>query len=125
MKSKRFFIMASFILMSWLIFAGCATAGSGSTSNGEQNPAKFEGTWINEQGIKYIFTDKTWQLIRPGRTDNSGTFTFTDISIRFIAVAGGSGAWSYTYEFKNDDTVLSFTGSNGPAQSTGDFTKQP
>jgi hypothetical protein len=77
---------------------GCATTGRIEVI-ADSTPTQFEGAWINGN-VKYVFTN----------------------------TAGGSGGFRYTYEFKNNNSILNFTeitGSRGPAQSTGDFTKQP
>jgi hypothetical protein len=102
----------------------------GGMSVRESNMPKFEGTWVTEQGVKYVFIGNTWQLLREavGRGNTSGTFTLhsKSASIQFTVTDGGSGAWTSSYEFKNNDTALriSDSGSSSAAYSQGDFVKQ-
>jgi hypothetical protein len=109
------------------VFIGCD---NGTTSNsGGVEPTQFEGTWVNAANAEYVFTNNNWRLVRPGREDDFGTFTFTEdpAEIRFITIGGGgTGGFRCTYEFDNNG-ILNFTaitGSSGPASSTGNFTKQ-
>jgi hypothetical protein len=133
-KHKEFFMKNRVLrgLMIIMLVFGLALLACNTDTDSDDTAAitKFEGTWVNESAkAKYVFTGNNWRLVRDGRAEDSiGTFTFTESpnSIRFTATGGSRGNWSYTYEFKNDNSILNFTGSNnGPASSTGDFTKQP
>jgi hypothetical protein len=132
MKNKRCKIFLSGILALVLVFGfvavGCATSTDSGGGDGGNMATKFEGSWINNSTqSEYVFINNTWRLNRSGRNNISGTFTFADepAQIQFTTTSGGSGGFSYLYEFKDDGTILSLSGNNGPGNSTGDFTKQP
>jgi hypothetical protein len=122
------------LLVLGLAFMACditdafAEGDTTSTDGGGETPqtTKFEGTWGNSGQVKYVFTNNNWRLVREGRPDAIGTFTFTENpnSIRFITTGGGSGSFTYTYEFKNNNSILNLQGTNGPTSSTGDFANQ-
>jgi hypothetical protein len=120
-KMKK--VIFGLMVLAVFCFMGCPT----DTDEEGTATTKFEGAWVNVANAKYVFTNYNWRLVRPGREDASGTLIFTENPNRiiFTATAGSSGSWTYTYEFKNDNSTLNLTGSNGPASSTGDFMKQP
>jgi hypothetical protein len=97
----------------------------------KQAPTKFEGTWVKDDdaNVKYVFTNNEWKLTgRQDRSDNIGLFTYTDTIITMVvnpSLSNGSTG-TINYSYTTDGNILTFTGSgDGPAQSTGSFTKQP
>jgi hypothetical protein len=136
---KKQMVFVGILVMALLVFGimGCKTDGVGDDGDDgigddgrDAKVTKFEGTWKDSVGAEYVFANDTWKILnRPGKTViPSGTFTFTDepALIEFTSTGdGGSGHWRYSYEFKSSNTILNFSGSGGPSDSTGDFTKQP